>query len=84
VSGFGGTVALGALVAFTLLVALFSNLILLPSLLLGLERLITNESFKEPMLTIYNEEEDIDYDELKIDQNSGKSHKSEDSEPTQN
>ncbi|MFW5754024.1 MAG: efflux RND transporter permease subunit, partial [Marinilabiliaceae bacterium] len=67
VSGFGGTVALGALVAFTLLVALFANLILLPSLLLGLERLITNESFKEPMLTIYNEEEDIDHDELKIE-----------------
>lgn len=66
VSGFGGTVALGALVAITLLVALFSNLILLPSLLLGLERLITNESFKEPMLTIYNEDEDIDHDELKI------------------
>jgi uncharacterized protein len=66
VSSFGGTVALGALVALTLLVALFSNLILLPSLLLGLERLITNESFKEPMLTIYNEDEDIDYDELKI------------------
>lgn len=83
VSGFGGTVALGALVAFTLLVALFSNLILLPSLLLGLERLITNESFKEPMLTIYNEEEDINYDELKIDQNSGKSDISENPEPTQ-
>ncbi|MGM0375944.1 MAG: efflux RND transporter permease subunit [Bacteroidota bacterium] len=68
VSSFGGTVALGALVALTLLVALFANLILLPSLLLGLERLITNESFKEPMLTIYNEEEDIDHNELKIDQ----------------
>ncbi len=67
VSDFGGTVALGALVAFTLLIALFANLILLPSLLLALERLITNESFKEPMLTIYDEEEDIDYNELKID-----------------
>ncbi|MFO8001896.1 MAG: MMPL family transporter [Marinilabilia sp.] len=68
VSSFGGTVALGALVAFTLLVALFANLILLPSLLLGLERMITNESFKEPMLTIYDEDEDIDHDELKISQ----------------
>jgi predicted RND superfamily exporter protein len=73
VSSFGGTVALGALVAITLLVALFSNLILLPSLLLGLERLITNESFKEPMLTIYNEDEDIDHDELKIYQSSDNS-----------
>jgi predicted RND superfamily exporter protein len=73
VSGFGGTVALGSLVAFTLIVALFANLILLPSLLLWLERLITNESFKEPMLSIYNEDEDIDHAELKIGPSRGDS-----------
>jgi hypothetical protein len=77
VSSFGGTVALGALVALTLLVALFSNLILLPSLLLGLERLITNETFREPLLTIYNEDEDIDIEELKI----GKTPESKEKEP---
>lgn len=66
-SHFGGTVALGSLVAFTLLIALFSNLILLPSILLTMEKLITNRSFKEPLLHIYDEEEDIDLDELKID-----------------
>jgi len=67
-SEFGGTVALGVLVAVTLLIALFSNLILLPSLLLTLEKQITNKSFKEPLLHIYNEDEDIELDDLKIEQ----------------
>lgn len=65
-SQFGGTVALGLLVAFTLFVALFSNLILLPTLLLTLERFITNQSFKEPLLAIYNEEVDIEHSKLVI------------------
>jgi len=66
-SEFGGTVALGVLVAVTLLIALFSNLIILPSILLTLEKLITNKSFKEPLLHIYNEDEDIELEELKIE-----------------
>lgn len=45
-STFGGTKALGMLVSITLLVAMFSNLILLPSLLLTLERSISNSDFK--------------------------------------
>lgn len=65
-SQFGGTVALGALVSVTLLIAMLSNLILLPALLLTLEKAITNRHFKEPLLHIYNEEEDIDIEELKI------------------
>jgi predicted RND superfamily exporter protein len=67
VSEFGGTVALGILVAITLLFALFSNLILLPSLLLTLEKTISNKSFKEPLLHIYNEDEDIELNDLKIE-----------------
>ncbi len=70
VSEFGGTVALGILVAITLLFALLSNLILLPSLLLTLEKSITNKSFKEPLLQIYDEDEDIELDDLKIEKNS--------------
>lgn len=66
-SDFGGTVALGILIAVTLLIALFSNLIILPSLLLTLEKSITNKSFKEPLLQIYNEDEDIEIDDLKIE-----------------
>ena len=66
VSEFGGTSALGILVAVTLLIAMFSNLILLPTLLLTLEKMITNQSFKEPLLAIYNEDEDIEIDDLII------------------
>ena len=51
VSNFGGTVALGALVSGTLLLAMLSNLLLLPSLLLSLERSIANEKvLKEPKI----------------------------------
>ena len=65
-STFGGTQALGVLVSLTLLVAVLSNLILLPSLLLTLDRITTTKAFKEPLLNIYNEEEDIELDELEI------------------
>ena len=66
ISNFGGTQAMGILVSLTLLIAVTSNLILLPSLLSGLERLTTTEAFKEPLLHIYDEEEDIELDELEI------------------
>ena len=55
-SGFGGTVALGILVAMTLFVAIITNLILLPSMLLSLEKLLTNEEFAEPPLELIEEE----------------------------
>ncbi len=65
-SSFGGTVAMGILVSLTLLVAVTSNLILLPSLLLSLERLTTTKAFEEPLLHIYDEEEDIELEDLEI------------------
>ncbi len=71
-SGFGGTVAMGVLVSLTLLVAVTSNLVLLPSLLTGLEKLTTTQSFKKPLLHIYDEEEDIEMEELKITDNNNK------------
>ena len=43
ISSFGGTVALGGLVSATLLFAMSANLLLLPSLLLSLERSIANK-----------------------------------------
>ncbi len=59
ISSFGGTVALGALVSATLLFAMLANLLLLPSLLLSLERSIANkEVLKEPNFKIIPEEED--------------------------
>lgn len=58
ISSFGGTVALGGLVSATLLFAMLSNLLLLPSLLLSLERSIANkEVLKEPTINIIPEEE---------------------------
>ncbi|OIQ29381.1 MAG: transporter [Bacteroidetes bacterium MedPE-SWsnd-G2] len=58
ISSFGGTKALGALVSATLLLAMLSNLLLLPSLLLSLERNIANkEVLKEPAIDIIPEED---------------------------
>ena len=59
ISSFGGTVALGGLVSATLLFAMLSNLLLLPSLLLSLEKSIANkEILKEPSMQIIVEDED--------------------------
>lgn len=53
ISSFGGTVALGALISATLLFAMLSNLLLLPSLLLSLERHIANKKvLREPSINI--------------------------------
>lgn len=58
VSNFGGTVALGALVSATLLFAMLSNLLLLPSMLLSLEDSIANEKvLKEPLIKIIEDED---------------------------
>lgn len=66
-SDFGGTFALGFLTSMTLFAAMLANLIILPSLLLTLEKIITNKTFREPLLEIYNEEEDIDTEKLHIE-----------------
>jgi len=59
VSDFGGTIALGALVSITLLLAMLSNLILLPALLLSLERSIANKNtLKEIPLDILPDDSD--------------------------
>ncbi|WP_203294509.1 efflux RND transporter permease subunit [Luteirhabdus pelagi] len=61
ISSFGGTVALGALVSATLLFAMLANLLLLPALLLSLEKEIANKAtFKKPALRIIPEEIDAD------------------------
>ncbi|MEO1009714.1 MAG: efflux RND transporter permease subunit [Bacteroidota bacterium] len=58
ISNFGGTVALGSLVSATLLFAMLANLILLPSLLLSLERSIANKQvLKEPQIDILPKDE---------------------------
>ena len=49
-SDFGGTIALGLLVSITLMIAMLSNLLLLPALLLSLEKVI----YHNPMLEKIN------------------------------
>ena len=62
-SQFGGTKSMGYLISFTLLVALFSNLFLLPSLLLTLDKRITTRQFQEPLLDVLDEENDDSEDD---------------------
>ncbi|ARV07334.1 transporter [Polaribacter sp. SA4-10] len=58
-SSFGGTIALGGLVSVTLLLAMVSNLLLLPSLLLTFEKKIANKKvFKEPAMKIFPPKEE--------------------------
>ena len=55
-SSYGGTIALGGLVSTTLLFAMLANLILLPSLLISLEKNISNEqTLKDPKIKIVSD-----------------------------
>jgi predicted RND superfamily exporter protein len=71
-SQFGGTQALGLLVSLTLLVAMVTNLAVLPSLLLSLENKIANKAFEEPLIEMYDEEMDIELDDLEVDSTTKK------------
>ena len=66
-SSFGGTSALGVLISITLLIGMISNLVFLPSLLLSLEkRIITRAFMKEQMIWMFDEDEDVELDDLQI------------------
>ncbi len=67
-SKFGGTEALGYLVSFTLIIALFANMFILPSLLLTIDKRAITKAFKEPFLEIFDEEEDIELDKLIVEE----------------
>lgn len=66
-SHFGGIKALGVLTTITLLVAMLTNLLVLPSLLLSFNRRLLSKAFREPLLEILDEEEDIELTELKLE-----------------
>lgn len=55
-SGFGGTQALGILISITLFISLFCNSILLPALLLTLDKMVTTKAFRKPMVEIFDDE----------------------------
>jgi hypothetical protein len=63
VSGFGGTQALGVLISTTLLIAMFFNIMVLPSLLLTLDKRLTSKDFIEPIVDIYDDEDINEYNE---------------------
>jgi predicted RND superfamily exporter protein len=73
-SQFGGTQALGLLISVTLLIAMVTNLLILPSLLLTLNKVVTSKSFVEPYFEAYTEESEIDWSELQLstDEDLGK------------
>ncbi len=60
VSEFGGTQALGILISTTLLIAMFFNVMVLPSLLLTLDKRLVSKAFTEPIIEIYEEQENED------------------------
>ena len=62
-SDFGGTIALGGLIAITLAFGMLSNLMLLPCLVLTLNKSLANEQeFKEPTIDVLSKPEEIDKD----------------------
>lgn len=65
ISGFGGTQALGILISTTLLIAMFFNILVLPSLLLTLDKRMTSKAFIEPIVEIYDDEDLNEYDSTK-------------------
>ena len=69
-SQFGGTQALGLLVSITLLVAMLTNLMVLPSLLLSLDKYLTTRSFKEPYFDAYEGDSETEWDDLSIEKSN--------------
>ncbi len=64
-STFGGTVAMGILISVTLLVSLTTNLLLLPSILLSLEkRMAVKDILEKPFIDVEEEDRD-DFDDDK-------------------
>ncbi len=59
-SSFGGTVALGILVSLTLIISMFTNLILLPAILLSIHNKKQTQEIIEPPLIDIDEEEDLE------------------------
>ena len=45
---------------------MLTNLVLLPSLLLTIDKRVTLKAFKEPFFEAYSSENEVDWDELKL------------------
>lgn len=64
-SEFGGTVALGMLVSITLFVAMFTNLLLLPSMLLAFYKKTIDNSYNKQAIIEFYDDEDENEEEVK-------------------
>ncbi len=61
-SSFGGTVAMGVLVSLTLIIAMCTNLVLLPSILLSINKRISRKTLlEEPIIEIQDETSKEDF-----------------------
>lgn len=58
-SHFGGTASLGYLIGFTLLIALFSNLFVLPSLILYMEKFVKNKEAGKPLFDMEENDDPV-------------------------
>jgi predicted RND superfamily exporter protein len=56
-SSFGGTMAVGLLVGITLMFAMLTNLLVLPTFLMSLDKFIRARDFKESIIEIYDEQD---------------------------
>ncbi len=65
-STFGGTQAMGLLISFTLFLGVISNLFLLPSLLLSLEKFLKTKHYKKNKFAKFEETETIDINDLNL------------------
>src|SRR5690606_22379411 len=66
-SRFGGIQALGMLTTITLLTAMLTNLLVLPSMVLSLNKRIMSKAFEEPLLETMDEEDELDMEALPME-----------------
>jgi hypothetical protein len=57
-SQFGGTQALGLLISVTLFMGMLTNMIVLPTTLLSLNRFVSTKKFEQPYFEAFNEEDE--------------------------
>ncbi|WP_090101066.1 RND family transporter [Chitinophaga sp. CF118] len=66
-SEFGGTKALGWLTSLTLVLAMITNLTILPAMLLWMEKTLIKKAQKKELWNALDEEEDVDISKLGLD-----------------
>lgn len=68
ISSFGGTQSVGFFVAFTLLIAVFSNLFFLPSIIMFYRNKLTTKAFAKPVVEFFEEDQNNSENEVFFDE----------------